>query len=183
MDDLEFAEFCSRYPHSIIEMTAVGKILISPPNYSLTSMRNGKIGAQLETWASRNQDGAVTDPSGGFVLPHGARRGPEAAWTLKHRILALDAASRNGFWHLCPDFVTELRSQTDRLSVLRAKMQEWIDNGTQPGWLIDPDRHAVEIYRPVTEPEIRSGIDRIAGEQPIAGFELDLRPVWEPLSF
>jgi Uma2 family endonuclease len=183
MSDEQFVEFCDQYPDYFIEMTADGEILIMPPNYSLTGMRNGKISAQLENWASHDQRGGVTDASGGFVLPNGARRSPDAAWTLKHRILALDQASLNGFWHLCPDFVIELRSQTDRLPVLRAKMQEWIDNGAQLGWLIDPERRTVEIYRPGREPEIRSGIDHVAGEQPVEGFDLALRPVWDPLSF
>ncbi len=124
----------------------------------------------------------MTEATGGFVLPNGARRSPDAAWTFKHRILALDPASLNGYWHLCPDSVIELRSQTDRLPVLRAKMREWIDNGVQFAWLIDPDRLAVEIYRLGQEPEIRTGIDRIAGESPVEGFELDLRPVWNPLA-
>jgi Uma2 family endonuclease len=183
MNDEQFAEFCAQYADYTIEMTACGEILIMPPNYSLTGARNGEIGAQLKNWASREQRGVMTDASGGFVLPNGARRAPDAAWTLKSRVLAMDRASLNGFWRLCPDFVIELRSQTDRLPVLRAKMQEWIDNGAQLGWLIDPERGAVEIYRPGHEPEVRSGLDRVAGEQPVEGFELDLRPVWEPLSF
>jgi Uma2 family endonuclease len=183
MSDQQFAEFCDQYADYNIEMTAGGEILIIPPNYSLTGVRNGEIGAQLKNWASRDRRGAVTDASGGFALPNGARRAPDAAWTLKDRILALDPASLNGFWHLCPDFVIELRSQSDRLPVLRTKMQEWIDNGAQLGWLIDPERYAVEIYRLGREPEVRSEIERITGEKPVDGFELDLRPVWEPLSF
>lgn len=183
MTDEEFAEFCAQYADYNVEMTADGEILIMPPNFSLTGMRNQKIGSQLENWASRDQRGAVTEASSGFVLPNGARRAPDAAWTQKAHIRALDSTSLNGFWHLCPDFVIELRSQSDRLAVLREKMEEWIENGAKLAWLIDPERHAVEIYRPRREPEILSGIDRIAGEQPVEGFELDLRPVWDPLSF
>jgi Uma2 family endonuclease len=183
MSDEQFVEFCTQYADYNIEMTADGEILIMPPNYSLTGARNGEIGSQLRGWAAGNQKGIMTDASGGFVLPNGARRAPDAAWTLKRRILALDKSSLNGFWHLCPDFVIELRSTTDRLRVLRAKMQEWIDNGAQLGWLIDPERSAVEIYRAGSEPEIRIGIDGISGEGPVEGFDLDLRPVWDPLSF
>lgn len=159
MSDEQFAEFCAQYADYNIEMTADGEILIMPPNYSLTGMRNGKIGSQLEIWAARDERGGVTEASGGFVLPNGARRSPDAAWTLKSRILALDQKSLNGFWHLCPNFVIELRSQTDRLPVLQAKMREWIDNGAQLAWLIDPERRAVEVYRPGRDPEIRTDID------------------------
>lgn len=182
MSDEQFAEFCAQYPDYFIEMTADGEIVIMPPNYSLTGMQNGEIGAQLMNWASRDGRGAVTDATGGFVLPNGARRSPDAAWTLKTRVLALGPKGIQGFWHLCPDFVIELRSQTDRLPVLRAKMREWVDNGAQLAWLIDPERRAVEIYRPGQEPEIRTEIDRIVGEPPVEGFDLDLRPVWDPLA-
>jgi Uma2 family endonuclease len=182
MTDEEFAGFCARYPDFNVEMTAGGEIVIMPPNYSLTAMRNAQIAVQLGSWAAGDRRGAVTDSSGGFLLPNGARRSPDAAWTLKHRVHALDAASRNRFWHLCPDFVIELRSQTDRLPVLRAKMQEWIDNGAQLGWLIDPEPRTVEIYRQGSEPEVRSGIDLIAGEGPVGGFKLELGAIWDPLS-
>jgi Uma2 family endonuclease len=133
MTDEEFVGFCAKYPDFNFEMTAGGEIVIMPPTYSVTAMRNGEITAQLKIWASRDRQGAVTDSSGGFVLPSGARRSPDAAWTLKHRIHALEPAALNRFWHLCPDFIIELRSQTDRLPTLRAKMQEWIDNGAPTG--------------------------------------------------
>ncbi len=183
MTDEEFAAFCAEYPDYFIEMTAQAEIVIMPPNFSLTGMRNGKITAQLETWASSDGRGAVTDASSGFLLPDGARLAPDAAWTLKDRVRELSAESLRGFWRLCPDFVIELRSQSDRLPVLRAKMQEWIENGARLAWLIDPERKAVEIYRPGHAPESRAGIERIAAETPLEGFELDLRPVWDPMAF
>ncbi len=95
----------------------------------------------------------------------------------------MDQKRRERFWHFSPDFVIELRSQTDRLAVLRRKMAEWIENGSQLAWLIDPERKAVEIYRPGQEPEIRAGIEEIAGEPPVEGLQLDLRPVWDPMAF
>nr|MDQ2900015.1 Uma2 family endonuclease [Acidobacteriota bacterium] len=77
----------------------------------------------------------------------------------------------------------ELRSRTDRLPVLRAKMQEWIANGAQLAWLVDPERRAVEVYRPDREPETFENPPSVAGEGPVEGFVLDLPPVWDPLSF
>ncbi len=183
MTDEQFMEFCSAYPDYFIEVTADGEILIMPPTHSLTGVRNGNIAFQLGGWARADRRGAVTDAASGFVLPNGARRSPDAAWTAKDRLRDLDPASLNGFWHLCPDFAIELRSTSDRLAKLRAKMQEYIDNGTKLGWLIDPQRRVVEIYRPGTNPEIRANIDSIAAEAPLEGFVLDLRPIWEPLSF
>ena len=183
MTDEQFAAFCAEHSDYFIEMTADGELLIMPPNYSLTGMRNGKIGAQLENWAAKDQRGAVTDASGGFVLPNGARRSPDAAWTLKDRVLELPPASLNGFWPLCPEFVIELRSQSDRLPVLRAKMREWIGNGAQLGWLIDPERRTVEVYRQGRETQMLVDVLEVTGEGQVDGFVLDLRPVWDPLSF
>jgi Uma2 family endonuclease len=86
---------------------------------------------------------------------------------------------RKRFYRLCPDFVVELRSDSDRLTTLRKKMREWIANGAQLGWLIDPSRRAAEIFRPGQDPEVRENAMSVAGEGPVNGFVLDLRPVWE----
>jgi Uma2 family endonuclease len=93
----------------------------------------------------------------------------------------LPEASLEGYWHLCPAFVIELRSHSDRLPTLQAKMREYIDNGAQLGWLIDPEARSFEVYRPGQPPEERAGGDFIEGEGPVEGFVLDLRPVWDPL--
>lgn len=181
MTDEDFVEFCAKYPEYFIETTADGEIVIMPPNYSLTGLRNQIINVQLGNWVSRDKRGVATEGTTGFVLPNGARRSPDAAWTLKERILALDRASLEGYWRLCPDFVIELRSRTDRLPVLRGKMREWMENGAQLGWLIDPDRQAVEIFRPGSEAEVLTGIETLSGEGPVESFVPDLRPVWTPL--
>jgi Uma2 family endonuclease len=181
MSDEEFARFCADHADYFIEMTAEGEIIIMPPNYSLTGVRNQEIGFQLRMWAKRDGRGVVSDASAGFVLPNGARRSPDAAWIAKSRLQSLDKRSLEGFWHFCPDFVIELRSHYDRLRVLRDKMQEWIANGAQLAWLIDAERRAVEVYGPGREPEIRVDVMSVAGEGPIEGFVLELGPVWEPL--
>jgi len=178
MTDEQFTKFCADNPDFFIEMTADGELVIMPPAFSLTSARNQQIGAQLTIWAQQDGTGIATDPSGGFVLPNGARRSPDAAWTLNTRL----PENLEGYWHLSPDFVIELRSDSDRLPTLRAKMREWIDNGTKLAWLIDPDRRAVEVYWPGQEAEILESIDRIAGEAPVAGFELALRRIWNPIA-
>ena len=83
---------------------------------------------------------------------------------------------------MCPDFVIKLKSEADRLKTLKEKMQEDIANGTQLGWLIDPDERTVTIYRPDSHPEKRTDIDSIFGEGPVATFTLDLRRVWDTIS-
>jgi Uma2 family endonuclease len=182
MSDEEFADFCALYPDHFIEMTAEGEIVIMPPNLSFTGAQSGEIFGQLRDWASSSRCGIPTYSSGGFLLPNGARLAPDAAWTLKSRIPESSRERRRKYWKLSPDFIIELRSETDRLPVLRAKMQEWIDNGAQLAWMIDPEREAVEIYRPGQAPETRIEIRSIAGEGPVQGFVLDLRRVWDPFA-
>jgi Uma2 family endonuclease len=182
MSDTDFAEFCAGHPDLFFETTAEGELLVMPPAHSNTGIRNSEISAQLRIWSRQDGRGLAGDSSTGFVLPNGARRSPDASWTLKTEVRKLPPESRDGYWHLCPAFALELRSATDRLRTLRAKMQEYIENGAQLGWLIDPSTQTVEIYRPNREPGIRNGIETIDGEGPVQGFTLDLRPVWDPFS-
>jgi len=181
MTDEEFAGFCAEHPDLFFEMTAEGEIIVMPPAYSLTGARNADISSQLGAWADRDGRGIVCDSSTGFALPNGARRSPDAAWILKSRVAQLDPASIEKYWHLCPDFVVELQSSSDRPRILKDKMREWLANGAQLGWLIVPDLGSVSVYRPESQVETLTDIDSIAGEGPVAGFVLDLSLVWNPL--
>src|SRR6266404_4525600 len=80
MTDEEFVEFCGQFPDYFIEMSAEGEILIMPPSDFLTSAQIGEILGQLRDWSRANRRGWVTESSGGFVLPNGARRAPDVAW-------------------------------------------------------------------------------------------------------
>jgi Uma2 family endonuclease len=182
MDDDQFAAFCAEHPDLFFEMTAEGELIVMPPTFSTTGFRNAEIVGQLRDWAKRDGRGKTSEAATGFVLPNSARRSADAAWTAKARIAQLSSTELNRFWHLCPDFVIEIRSTTDRLPVLRAKMQEWIDNGAELGWLIDPDRRAVEVFRPGRRPEILTEAESVTGEGPVTGFTLDLKAVWDPLA-
>ena len=181
MTDEEFFELCSQHPDLFFEMTAGSELIVIPPPYNLTGIRQGKIFAQLNRWAEQDGRGLASEAATGWVLPSGARRSPDAAWTLRSRIQQLDPKMIERYWHLCPEFVMELRSHTDRLRILREKMEEWIANGAHLGWLIDSERRVVEIYRPGGAPEIREAVNSVEGEAPVEGFTLDLRPVWDPL--
>jgi Uma2 family endonuclease len=181
MTDEEFAEFCSEHPDLFFETTAEGELIVMPPPYSLTGIRQGKIYAQLNRWAELEGHGVAGEANTAFVLPSGARRSPDAAWIRKERIRRLDPKMLQRYWHLCPDFVIEVRSPTDRVRTLREKMREWMDNGAQLGWMLDPENRTVEIYRPHGEVELRSNPESVAGEGPVEGFVLNLAPVWDPL--
>lgn len=181
MTDEQFAELCSEHSDLNFEVTEEGDLIVMAPTYSFMGFRNQRIGRQLDTWAERDGRGYACDSSTGYLLPNSARRSPDASWTLMSRVRALPEASRSRFWHLCPDFVIEIRSATDRTRVLTAKMEEWIANGAQLGWLIDPETETVTVYRPEREPEVLTGVDSVTGEGPVAGFVLDLTAIWRPL--
>ncbi|MGH2543269.1 MAG: Uma2 family endonuclease, partial [Ardenticatenaceae bacterium] len=124
--------------------------------------------------------GVVGDSSAGFILPNGAMRSPDASWVRRTRLAALSEEQRQRFLPLCPDFVIELRSPTDALSTLQQKMQEYIANGAQLGWLIDPQRRQVHIYQPEQEALTLDHPASLSGDPILPGFVLDLKLIWEP---
>jgi len=181
MTDEEFAAFCAEHPDLFFEMTAEGEIIVMPPTYTSTGARCTDMGSQLRVWAKQDGRGVVCGSSSGYVLPNGARRSPDASWTLKSRVKELDRRSQDGFWHLCPDFVIELQSATDRPRLLKEKMEEYMANGAQLGWLINPKKRSVAIYRPDRPVETLEEIHSVSGEALVAGFVLDLSFIWNPL--
>ena len=182
MSDEEFGALCAEHPDLRFEMSAEGEIVIMPATFSTGGASNSEVAAELRNWARKDRRGVVCDSSSGFVLPNGARRSPDASWTMKSRVRQLGREQQKGFWHLCPDFVIEVKSKSDRLKPLQKKMREYLDQGARLGWLIDPESKTVEIYRPTGKMEKRTGIDKIEGEGPVAGFILDLTYVWDPLA-
>lgn len=181
MTDDEFAAFCDEHPDLEFETTAGGELIVMPQTFSFTGVRNSAITTQLQVWSWQDGRGFVCDSSTGFVTPDGARKSPDAAWVYKDRIAALAPEARERFWRLCPDFVIELKSHSDRPGGLRAKMMEWIANGAQLGWMIDPATRTVEIYRPEREPELLTNPVSVEGAGPVSGFVLQLAQVWDPL--
>jgi Uma2 family endonuclease len=183
MTDEEFTVFCADHPDLNFEMSAEGELIVMAPTNSWTGASNFEIAGELRTWARKDGRGIGCDSSTGFVLPNGARRSPDASWTLKNRVQQLaPAARRKSFWHLCPDFVIEVRSASDRLKPLQLKMLEYLDQGAQLGWLIDPENQSVEIYLPGGRVEKRTSLMKLEGEGPVTGFVLDLTYVWDPLA-
>ncbi|MGH7961252.1 MAG: Uma2 family endonuclease [Candidatus Binatia bacterium] len=178
MNDDQFYEFCQINRDWRFERTARGDLAIMPPTGGETSSRNAEITMQLRMWAKRDGTGATYDSSGGFKLPNGATLSPDAAWIRRSRLAVLTAEQKRKFIPLCPDFVLELRSPTDSLSALQAKMQEYLDNGAQWGLLIDPEQRRVYIYRPQVPVECLDNPDTIAGDPLLPGFVLDLREIW-----
>jgi len=138
MTDDQFFDFCQVNRELRMERTAEGDIVIMLPAGFESGRRNATITARLRIWAERDGLGVVVDSSAGFRLPNGATRSPDAAWVLKSRIEPFSIEEREKFLPLCPDFVIERRSPTDRLADLKKKLVEYVDNGARLGWLLDP---------------------------------------------
>ena len=181
LDDDQYFEFCMSNPDLRIEREANGEIIIMPPTGGETSYRNSDLTSQLTAWSKRDGRGRAFDSNAEFFLPDGAALSPDASWILKDRLAKLTNDQKRRFIPLCPDFVVELTSPSDRLNKVKSKMREWIDNGAALGWLIDADRRTVYVYRPGTEPEELVDIDHIDGEGPVDGFGLDLSDIWQSL--
>src|SRR2546423_9710225 len=146
--DDEFFAFCQLNRDLRFERTAEGDIIIMAPTGAETGTRNADITAQLRNWAKHNGEGVAFDSSTGFKLPNRADRSPDGAWVLRSRLATLSREEKQKFLPLCPDFVIELLSPTDRLDNTKAKMDEYIENGSRLGWLIDPESRHVHVYRP-----------------------------------
>lgn len=179
MDERQFFEFCQLNGNLRIERTAEGDLEIMPPAGWESSNQNATLTHLITAWALKDGTGAVSDSSGGFILPNGATRAPDAAWVRKSRLQTLTAEQKRRFLPLCPDFAIELRSPSDSLAVLQEKMREYIDNGTALGWLLDAPNKQVYVYRPNAEVERLDRPTTLSGEPELPGFVLDLSMVWE----
>ncbi len=174
----EFWEFCVKNPKLRAELTKEGDVIIMPPTGFETSDRNLEILLQLGNWAKKDKTGIATESNAGFVLPNGATRSPDAAWTLKARLEKFTKEERQKFLPLCPDFVVELRSASDTLKDLKEKLEEFIENGARLGWLIDPQNKTVYVYRPDSETETLKNPETLSGEDVLENFILDLKEIW-----
>jgi Uma2 family endonuclease len=133
---------------------------------------------QLANWEDTFQTRNVFNHLVGYALPNGLVLSPSFSWTEKERFEILSDEEKEKLIHLCPDFVIELRSEFEKLIKLQKKMDEYIENGARLGWLIDPKKKEVHIYRPKSEVEILKNPQTVSGEEVLKGFELDLTEIW-----
>lgn len=178
MTTAEFYEFCQANRDLRIERSATGEVVIMPPAFSDTGNRNLKIAQQLANWADQDGTGEAFDSSAGFTLPNGATRSPDAAWIRLEKWNALTDAEKASFAPICPDFVIELKSSSDSLSRLKAKLVEYLDNGASLGWLIDRKQRQVHIYRPGQAAEILKNPDTVSGDPALPGFLMKMARIW-----
>lgn len=179
LSDAEFEQIVRSNPEWNFEQTAAGELVIVPPTGGTSGRKNSSLTGQLNAWVEAHLSlGESFDSNTLFVLPNGAKRMPDASWVKRDRWEALTQQQQDGYVPLCPDFVVELRSPTDSLEELQAKMQEYIDNGTRLGWLINPQARQVEIYRQGQPVEILQSPITLSGEDVLPGFTLNLQRIF-----
>lgn len=121
LTDDQFLQLCSDNREFRLEMTAQGELIIMPPPGSRTGRRSSRINQRLANWADQDRMGACFNTDTGFVLPNGARRGPDAAWIRRERWDAVPEEQQEKLAPICPDFVIELRSPSNRIRDVQGK--------------------------------------------------------------
>ena len=176
LTDEEFFQFCADNRDQRIERDANHQITIMPPASSETGSSNNELSRQLANWNVDTKLGKTFDSSAGFTLDTGAMLSPDASWIAGENWNALSAEDRRGFARICPDFVVELLSPTDRLTDTMRKMEHWLEAGAKLGWLIAPGTESVYIFEPGQPVRPVVGFDQELAAGPLLpGFALELR--------
>jgi Uma2 family endonuclease len=178
MTDEELLRFCAENELLRVERDANGELIVMSPSGSEGGGFETDVTIELGIWARKDGRGKVFGSNAGFRLPDGSVRAADSHWVSWQRWNALSQADQKSFAPICPEFVIEVRSESDRLPDLQAKMQMWIANGAEVAWLVDPSRKTVEVYRPGREAEVLEGGSAVEGDGPVAGFVLELGRVW-----
>ncbi len=175
----EFATFCEHNREVRIERRRTGELELMSPTKGYTGNHEAEVVMQLGNWTRRDGSGVFFGSSAGFTLPNRAMRSPDASWVLKSRLALMTPEDENRFMPICPDFVVEVRSITDRLRVFQDKMDEYIENGARLGILIDPLEKRVHVYRPGASVQIYDNPETVSADPELPGFVLNIREVWE----
>jgi Uma2 family endonuclease len=174
LTDEQFYQLCIANPEQPLELTATGVLVIMSPVGGESGNKELELGTDLSIWNRATELGKVFSSSTIFKLPLGSQRSPDAAWVELSRWNALTDEERQKFPPLAPDFIIELRSHTDKLPELQAKMIEYRDNGVRLGLLINPQDRQVEIYRMGAEVEVIQSPISVSCEDVLPGFVLNL---------
>ncbi|MGH9604828.1 MAG: Uma2 family endonuclease [Terracidiphilus sp.] len=177
LSDEEFERMSERSDFASLERNKDGAIIVNAPAGGTTSSGNAEITRQLTNWWIQHRQGRVYDSSAGFFLADGSMLSPDAAYTSAEQLEGLTRKQLARFLRLAPAFIVELRSESDSLAAVAEKMESWMANGVQLGWLVDPYARQVHIYEAGAAPRIESG-STASGSGPVEGFVLDLEEVW-----
>jgi Uma2 family endonuclease len=182
MSDDQLYDLCRRNKELRIERDSEGDLFIMSPEGGTSGFGNVELIVQFHLWAHEEGSGRAFGSSTGFILPNNAMRSPDVAWVRKTRLKTLAPGQLERFIPLCPDFVLELRSPSDRLKTLQDKMDEYIANGAELGWLLNPPRKEVHIYRPGAKPDILVDPKTVSGDPTLRGFVLNVPQIWAAMN-
>lgn len=177
LTDDQFSRLCSDNPELQFELSAERELIIMSPTGKRTSWRNSKINQRLANWTDQDGAGITFESNAIFTLPNGAKRSPDASWMLLSRWDRLSEEEQEDGGVICPDFVIELLSRTDRVARLQNKMAEYIQNGARLGWLLDPYKRQVHIYMPAEPPAVLENPEYIDGDPVLPGFRFSFQEI------
>ena len=175
----QFEEFCRDYPDLRLELTSSGELIVMPPTGYSTGKRCFNLVGQVAAWAKNDITGVGFGPSTGYTLPNGAIRSPDVSWMRREKCDRISKDEKDRFAHVCPDFVVELRSASDRLPPLINKMDEYMENGASLGWLIDPKKRRVYVFKAGEEMVVLENPAVVSGDPLLPGFELQMEEIWQ----
>ena len=176
----QFFKVCQENQPLGLERNPEGRLCVTMPTGGRTGNRNSELNYQLMAWNRQSRLGYVFDSNTGFELPNGAMRAPDAAWVSKARLEAIPEVQREKFLPLAPEFVIELRSDSDRLPPLKAKMQEYLTAGVSLALLLDPSSKKACVYRPGAEVIELDNAATLDCSPELSGFILELAPIFSP---
>ncbi len=175
--DDELYDFCTANPELRIERDENGQIIIMPPTGLESSFVNNELQTETSIWNRQTKAGRVSDSNGGYTLPDTSMRAPDVGWVSKERLATVTAEQLKKFAPITPDFVIEVRSESDSLTELKAKMVKWLANNVRLAWLVDPQEQTTTIYRPNRDPEQVPFDQTLSGEDVLVGFTLNVKEV------
>jgi Uma2 family endonuclease len=177
--DDELYDFCAANPELRIERDENGQIIIMPPTGLESSFTNGELFGEVRNWNRQNKAGRTSESNGGYKLPDTSMRAPDVGWVSNERLATVTAEQLRKFAPVTPDFVIEVRSESDSLSELKTKMEKWLANGVRLGWLVDPQEQTTTIYRPNLDIQEVPFDQTLSGEDVLVGFTLNVKEVLE----
>lgn len=175
--DDELLQLSSQNREMRFERDADGKLVVMTPTGGISGNREAKAAAYLLVYVESQELGEVFSSSTGFRLPNGAIRSPDAAFVAKAQLPEGWDQGDDRFLPLAPDFVIEIRSQSDSLETLQAKMHEYIANGVRLGWLVDRQNQQVWVYRADGSVTQYPPTAKLSGEDVVAGFLLEAKKI------
>jgi len=175
VEDLK--RFQKQHPNYRLELVDGAIIVMSPSGFESDEIA-AEIIAQLRNWVRPRKLGRVTASSAGYILPNATAdtRAPDASFIKAERM----RRTTEDFANLVPDLMFEVRSKTDDLDTLRAKIRQFLDLGTTVGALVDYRTQTIEVYRQEGEPEILRNGDRFTVPEILPGWEMEVESIWSP---